>query len=329
MTGAAGFIGSHLVDKLLAEGHMVFGIDDLSGGSLENVSPRCQFEKIDLQDKIATARAIEWMKPEVVYHLAANAAENKAQFSPIDITNRNVGVFLNTLVPAIKTGSLKRVVFTSSIAVYGALQTPFKETDKPEPEDIYGISKLACEQMLRVLSFVHGFEYVIARPHNVYGPRQNMRDPYRNVVAIFGNKLLKGEPYYIYGDGNQVRCFSYIDDVVKALVACLKPSVAGMTFNIGSDARYTINELSEALQEVAGHNDVPEYVADRPQEVKEAISDHSEAKKYLGYKDETSLKKGLEETWLWMMDKGPQELVYDELEIPSDKIPVTWKERKI
>ena len=126
-----------------------------------------------------------------------------------------------------------------------------------------------------------------------------------------------------------MRCFSYVDDVVKALVACLKPSVAGMTFNIGSDARYTINELSEALYRVTGINTPPEYVADRPQEVKEAVSDHTEAKKHLGYKDETSLKIGLEATWLWMKEKGPQEPVYDELEIPSDKIPVTWKERKI
>src|SRR5690606_12408545 len=127
----------------------------------------------------------------------------------------------------------KRIIVISSIAVYGALQTPFKEENKPEPEDLYGISKLAMEESLKVLSKVHGFEYVITRPHNVYGPRQNMTDPYRNVVTIFMNSLLKGKTYFIYGDGSQRRCFSYIDEVADALFNCAYKKVSGMIFNIG------------------------------------------------------------------------------------------------
>ena len=136
---------------------------------------------------------------------------------------------------------MKRFIFTSSIAVYGKLQVPFKEKDKAEPEDLYGVSKLAFEQSLKILSRVHNFEYVITRPHNVYGPRQNMRDPYRNVVTIFMNSLLQNKRYHIYGDGEQRRCFSYIDDVISALIKCAHQKVSGMTFNIGSDKEIKIS----------------------------------------------------------------------------------------
>ena len=192
VTGGAGFIGSHLVDKLIHKGYPVFVIDDLSGGRKENVNQSAKLYQCDLRDVEKTDRIIKKIKPELVFHLAANAAENKAQFSPIDITSRNWNAFINTLVSSVRSG-MKRIVVTSSIAVYGSLQTPFKETDRPEPEDLYGISKLAMEEALKVLSKVHKFEYVITRPHNVYGPRQNMTDPYRNVVTIFMNSLMKKE----------------------------------------------------------------------------------------------------------------------------------------
>src|SRR3989344_1041850 len=219
VTGGAGFIGSHLVDRLIKGGHTVSIIDDLSGGKKQNINPKAKFFKIDLRDSVVTEKVIKKIRPELVFHLAANAAENKAQFSPIDITSRNYNTFINTLVASLRNG-LKRIVVTSSIAVYGALQAPFKETDKPEPEDLYGVSKLAMEDSLKILSRVHNFEYVITRPHNVYGPRQNMSDPYRNVVTIFMNSLLQNKAYYVYGDGEQRRCFSYVVDVVNALYRC-------------------------------------------------------------------------------------------------------------
>jgi UDP-glucose 4-epimerase len=324
VTGGAGFIGSHLLDRLIKAGHEVSVIDDLSGGKKRNINPKAKFFKLDLREQEKTASAIKKIKPQLVFHLAANAAENKAQFSPIDITSRNYNAFINTLVPSLRNG-MKRIVFTSSIAVYGSLQTPFKESAKPEPEDLYGISKLAIEQTLEVLSKVHEFEYVITRPHNVYGPKQNMTDPYRNVVTIFMNALMKGKAYFIYGDGNQRRCFSYIDDVVDALYKCGFENVHGKTFNMGADKDYSLNELSETVQKVTGIKIPPVYIADRPQEVKVAISDHTQAKKILGYKDKTSLLQGIKKTWEYARSLGPQKEEFTEIELPSDKLPENWK----
>lgn len=324
VTGGAGFIGSHLVDKLVENGHTVSVIDDLSGGYKRNINKNTKFYKCDLRNVEASASIINKIKPQLVFHLAANAAESKAQFSPIDITSRNYNAFINTLVPSIRSG-MKRIVVTSSIAVYGSLQTPFKEKDKPEPEDLYGLSKLMMEESLKVLSKVHGFEYVITRPHNVYGPRQNMTDPYRNVVTIFMNNLLKKKPYYIYGKGTMRRCFSYIDDVVDALYKCGFENVSGMVFNIGADKDYSINELSKTIQDVAGIHISPKHIADRPQEVRVAISDHTQAKKCLGYQDKTSLRDGLLATWNYAKKLGPQEYEFTEIELPSNKLPANWK----
>lgn len=331
VTGGAGFIGSHLIDKVIENGHKVCIVDDLSGGFKRNINPKAKFYKYDLRgrnsgDEKDIFEICEEFRPEIIFHLAADAAENLAQFSPVDITSRNYDAFIRTLAAAIKVKKkgFKRFVFTSSIAVYGALQTPFKETNKPEPEDLYGISKLAAEESLKVMSKVHDFEYVIARPHNVYGPRQNMADPYRNVVSIFMNDLLKGKPYYIYGDGKQRRCFSYIDDVIDALYSCAFYDVNAMVFNLGADHDYTLNELSNTIQKVAGIRIKPIYLPDRPQEVKVAISDHTLSKKYLKYKDKTSLIKGLKKTWEYAKSLGPQKPIFDEVELPNKKLPKNW-----
>lgn len=326
VTGGAGFIGSHLINKLVSEGHNVFNMDDLSGGNRKNLNSNSKFYLCDLRDRKKTEKIIKVIKPEIVYHLAANAAENKAQFSPIDISARTYSTFINTLVPALNNG-MKRFVFTSSIAVYGSIRAPFKESDRPEPEDIYGVGKLAVEQSLKILSSVHNFEYVITRPHNVYGPGQNMTDPYRNVVTIFMSTLLKGEPYFIYGDGRQRRCFSYISDVVDAIVKCGFLNVNGMIFNIGSDRNYSINELSDMVQNISGLKIKPKYIKNRPQEVKIAISNHSLAKKYLGYKNRTSLDEGLKKTWEYVKSQGVQNPIYTEIEIDSQLLPENWRRK--
>lgn len=324
VTGGAGFIGSHLVDRLVKHGHIVSVIDDLSGGKRQNLNRKAKFYQLDLRDVKKTDKLIKEIKPEIVFHLAANAAENKAQFSPIDITTRNWNAFINTLVSALRYG-MKRFIVTSSIAVYGSQQTPFKETIKGEPEDLYGVSKLAMEEALKILSKVHKFEYVITRPHNVYGPRQNMNDPYRNVVTIFMNALLKGKPYYIYGDGKQRRCFSYIDDVVDAIFKCGFGNFNGIIFNIGADKDYSINELSETIQKVTNINIPPIYTDERPQEVKEAVADHTQAKKYLGYQDKTPLIEGIRMTWEYAKKLGPQEYIFDEVELDSPLLPKNWR----
>lgn len=331
VTGGAGFIGSHLADRLIEKGNELLIVDDLSGGFKRNINPKATFFKHDLRgrndkDKRDILEICQDFNPHVVYHLAANAAESKAQFSPIDVTSRNYDAFIRVLaaVLRIKNRVFRRYIFTSSIAVYGALQTPFKETDKPEPEDLYGISKLAAEETLKVMAKVHDFEYVIARPHNVYGPRQNMSDAFRNVVTIFMNALLKGKPYYIYGDGEQRRCFSYIDEVVDALVNCVLLDVNGKIFNIGTDKDYSLNELSRIIQKVTGIFIGPIYLANRPQEVKNAIADHTQAKKYLRYKDRTSILEGIKKTWEYAKKLGPQDYKSMDVEIESPKIPKNW-----
>ena len=314
-----GFIGSHLCKRLVKEGHDVIGIDDLSGGFAENVEAPTNVIA-DCRDEERMDQIFKRERPQIVYHLAANAAEGKSIYSPIDITSRNYDAFIKVLTPFLKYGG-RRFVFTSSIAVYGEQQTPFKEDSTPDPEDLYGISKLAIEQSLKVMSKVHEFEYVIARPHNVYGPRQNMADPYRNVVTIWMNKALRDEPITIYGDGSMKRCFSYIDDVIDPLYRCGFEDVAGMTFNIGSDIAYQIDELADAIEQ---HKPLTrEYLPKREQEVQDAISDHSLLRKHLGYHD-TPLKEGVAKTWEWCEHMGPQTPIYTPIEIPSDKLPQNW-----
>lgn len=325
VTGGAGFIGSHLVDLLVKDKHKVYVIDDLSGGYTRNVNEKASLHILDLREEKAADKMISVIKPEVVYHLAANAAENKSVFSPIDITSRNWNTFINTLVPAVRNG-MKRIVVTSSVAVYGHGNPPFLETHTPAPEDLYGWSKYQMEGSLKVLAKVHGFEYVIARPHNVYGPRQNMADPYRNVVTIFMNSFLNGQKYFIYGDGEYRRCFSYVDDVALALYKCgTEKKVANMIFNIGSDADYTINELSRIVQKVSGIKAKPTYIKERHQEVKTATADHTLAKKYLGYKDSVSFEEGLKNTWKYVKSIGYQKPVFTKIEIGHDKLPENWK----
>src|SRR3989344_970938 len=321
ITGGAGFIGSHLADKLVEKNHKVVILDDLSGGTKKNISNQAVFVKIDCRDNKGMDKIFKKHKPEVVFHRAFNAAENKAQFSPIDITSRNYDAFIKTLTPFIKYKG-KRFIFTSSVAVYGSLQIPFRETDKPEPEDLYGITKLAAEKTLEVMSKVYGFEYVIVRPHNVYGPRQNMRDPYRNVVTIWMNAILSNKPYYIYGDGSQTRCFTFAEDVVRALVRCFNGKVSGRIFNIGSDKKYSLNSLARHFSQFT--NKKASYLPERPQEVKFAIPEHKLAKKYLNYRDKTSLREGLRLTWEWCKKQGPQEAIYGEIEIKSKKLPKNW-----
>ena len=309
VTGGAGFIGSHLVDKLLKNNQVVV-IDDFSGGDIENVQSKCPIYSYDCRSFNDIDLVFNEFKPDVVYHLACNAAENKSVFSPVDITSRSYDAFIKVLTAGIRNG-MKKFVFTSSIAVYGTGQAPYKETDKPEPEDLYGITKYSAEETLKLMAKVHGFEYVILRPHNVFGERQNMKDPYRNVVTIFMNSLLIGDPLPIYGDGEQVRQFSYIDGVVKQIME--RPQG---TWNVGSSKEYTINQLADTIEKVAGFSTGRNYLPER-MEVKRAVALHD-------YETNENFEECIAKTWSWAKKTGPQKPIYTELEIQSDLIPKNW-----
>ncbi|MEI6296932.1 MAG: NAD-dependent epimerase/dehydratase family protein [bacterium] len=334
VTGSAGFMGSHLVDGLEKLGHEVYGVDDLSGGFMRNVSNKKNFTKLDLRDRKKTANYIDKLKPEMIFHLAADATEGRSQFTPFSALDRNIGAYMNLLVPAIKNG-LKKMVLTSSMSVYGAQQVPFDETMITQPEDVYGSAKASMEICTRVLSNVYGYRYLIIRPHNVFGPRQNLSDPYRNVIGIFLNRLLHNKSFYIYGDGKQKRAFSYINDTIPPMIrAAFNKKCEGKTMNVGGEEAITLNQLAKIItEEFFGTKEIPKefiptHLPGRPQEVKYAYSNHDLALKLMGFKPETSLRDGLREMIKWAKEIGPQEFVYlKELDLENDLVPKTWKDK--
>lgn len=336
VTGAAGFMGSHVIDSLVAMGgHDVYGVDDLSGGYESNVNPDSHFTKLDLRDKKKVEEYIASVKPELLYHLAADATEGRSQFTPISATERNYLAYLYTLVPCIKYG-LKKVVLTSSMSVYGAQIAPFTEEMDPAPEDIYGIAKTAMEEATKILAKVYKFNYVIIRPHNVYGPKQNLSDPYRNVIGIFLNCLMNGKNFYIYGDGNQKRAFTYIDDFNPYFVkAGFEDAVNGEIINIGPTEEHTINEVAQVvLKTFFPDGNIPEvvkpkYLPLRPQEVMEAFCSNDRAVSLLGYETMTRLEDGVAKMVIWAKTIGPQPFHYldDGLELDSPEVPATWKQK--
>ena len=337
VTGAAGFMGSHAVDRLLDLGHEVTAADSLIGGYVENVNPAAQFVECDLADRAAAAELVKSAAPEVIFHYAADATEGRSQFTPLSSMDNNVVGYLNTLVPAIANG-LSKVVLVSSMSVYGAQQPPFEETMPRLPEDVYAAMKASMEAATEHLSAVHGFDYAVVRPHNVYGERQNLADPYRNVVAIFINALLRGRAFHIYGDGEQRRAYSYIGDVNPAIVdGGLSDRSNGQIFNVGSSEDVSINQLADVVRDIffdggpwpAGLD--PKYMQARPLEVKNAYCAHDAAEQILGFRNVTSLRAGVEAMVRWARSVGPREPAYlpNSLEIGSEHAPATWREQLI
>jgi len=330
-------MGSHAVDRLLDAGHEVVAADSLVGGYRRNVHDSVRFEVCDLADRAAAAKLIEAVHPEIIFHYAADATEGRSQFTPLSAMDNNIAAYLNTLVPAIDLG-LKKMVLVSSMSVYGAQEPPFDESMPRLPEDVYGAMKASMETATEHLAQVHGFDYAIFRPHNVYGERQNMADPYRNVVAIFINNVLRQRSFYIYGDGQQMRAFSYIGDITPTIVdGGLSEKSNGMVFNVGSDEPHTIEELAEMVRRAFfGEQDWPDgteptYVPDRPLEVKNAYCSHERAVEVLGFSNRMALQEGVDRMVRWAQEFGPQEPAYlsEQLEVGHDRAPVTWRERLI
>lgn len=332
ITGIAGFLGSHLAEHLRDLGHEVWGCDNLSGGDVHNVPNGVPLSLTDCRDQAAMRAELDKFKPHLLYHCAAMAHEGLSSFSPAFICDNIFQASVATFSAAIAAG-VKRIVFTSSMARYGNHIAPFPEHYPPQAVDPYGISKVAAEEVLKVLCETHGVEYRIAVPHNIIGPRQNFTDPYRNVASIFLNRLRQGKQGIVYGDGTQKRCFSPVADILPCLAALgLDDSLEnGGVWNIGPDnGEITINELYKTCCDMAGVVPDPAYVPGRPNEVRDAWCTADKARKELGYLERTTLGATLAAMWA-NIPYGGKDFRYEgsPLEIVTDKTPATWKERLI
>jgi UDP-glucose 4-epimerase len=323
VTGGAGFMGSHVADQLLGMGHDVVVLDDLSGGFRENVPERATFVQGSVMDHDLINRLFDKHSFDYVYHLAAYAAEGLSHFIKRFNYNNNLIGSVNLINSAVNH-NVKCFVFTSSIAVYGAGQSPMSEDMTPIPEDSYGISKLAVEQELRVTHEMFGLDYVVFRPHNVYGERQNIADRYRNVVGIFMNQLLRGEPMTIFGDGTQQRAFTHIDDVAPVIATSADfPAARNQIFNVGADEPYTVNELAKVVAQAIGKHCEINHL-DARNEVKIAFSDHSKAERVFGKRTKVSLAEGVRAMAAWVREHGAREsCVFEGIEVLRN-LPPSW-----
>lgn len=307
VTGAAGFIGSHVCDHLINTGYDVIALDDLSGGFEDNVNTKAQFVKGSINDVELINKLFEEHQFTYVYHLAAYAAEGLSHFIRRYNYNNNLIGSINLINASINSGTVKCFVFTSSIAVYGKNQLPMKEDLMPQPEDPYGISKLAVEQDLKSAHEMFGLDFIIFRPHNVYGERQNIGDPYRNVVGIFMNQIMQGKKLTVFGDGMQTRAFSHIDDVAPIIAKSVEmPQAYNEVFNIGADTPYTVKELTTLVCDAFGVSEQIEYLEAR-NEVVHAYSNHDKVHKFFGHMIKNiTLKDGIERMVADAKEKGPR-----------------------
>ena len=328
VTGVAGFLGSHLAEKLSEMGHKVVGVDNMIGGYKDNVPKNIDFFNFDCCD---LKKMNEVMKGvDVVYHCAATAHEGLSVFSPVEITKNNYMASVSVFTSAI-SNKIKRIIFCSSMARYGDQKTPFTEDMRPKPIDPYAISKVAAENVLINLCELNKIEWIIAVPHNIIGPRQKYDDPFRNVVSIMINRMLQKKAPIIYGDGEQKRCFSYIDDCLSCLIPMLdQKDLNKQIINIGPDEEFvTINQVSEICSNVTGSNLKPIYKKDRPREVKYASCSANKARKLLNYKTTTDLKNGIIKTFDYIKKRGVRPFDYNiNIEIKNELTPETWLKKE-
>jgi UDP-glucose 4-epimerase len=324
VTGGAGFIGSHVVDELIEMGHQVVVLDDLSGGFADNVNPAAVFVQGSVTDAAVVDALFQQNRFDFVYHLAAYAAEGLSHFiRRFNYTNNLIGS-VNIANAAVNSGSVRCLVFTSSIAVYGCNQVPMTEEALPQPEDPYGIAKHAFELDLHSLQAMFGLPYIIFRPHNVYGERQNIGDRYRNVIGIFMNQALRGEPFPVFGDGSQTRAFSHIDDVAPILARSVeRPQAYNQTFNVGADTPYSVSELAEQVAEAMG---VPLRVEHLPErnEVAHAYASHAKVRAVFGdLIRDVALRQGLDQMAAWARRHGSRETAAPPVEVAKN-MPPSW-----
>lgn len=324
VTGGAGFIGSHVARWLLDSGHKVVILDDLSGGFVENVPKNAEFIEGSITDHNLIRKIFQKNKFDYVYHLAAYAAEGLSHFiKRFNYTNNLIGSV--NLINESVINKVKCFVFTSSIAVYGKGQLPMHEDMIPMPEDPYGIAKFAVEQELKVTREMFGMDYIIFRPHNVYGEHQNIGDRYRNVVGIFINQVMENKPLTIFGDGSQSRAFSYIDDVAPFIAKAVdNPKAYNRIFNIGAEDEFPVNKLAETVLKLMSAKTKINYLPPR-NEVLHAYSDHSYAKETFGISSCIPLEEGLKRMIDWAKTHGARKTPsFKNIEI-TENLPEIWK----
>jgi UDP-glucose 4-epimerase len=317
-------LGSHIARHLLKLGHQVTILDDLSGSDGSNLPEEAEFILGSILDWHLVNSMFFRGQFDYVYHLAAYAAENLSHFIKRFNYQNNLIGSVNLINAAVNHG-VKCFVFTSSIAVYGNAEPPFREDMICKPEDSYGIAKLAVEQELRISHEMFGLDYVIFRPHNVYGPGQNIADRYRNVIGIFMNQCLQGKPMTIFGDGEQVRAFSYIDDIASVIANA--PEVEPMrneVFNIGGEIPTTINRLYRYVADAMNITGSWKYL-DARKESRVAFCDHAKIKSLFPNWNNTPLSEGLAVMAEWVKRHGPREVQsFSEIEIPKN-LPEGWR----
>jgi len=324
ITGVAGLLGANFSRHLLSKGYKVVGIDDLSGGYEESVPRDVTFYKQDLVNRKAIDGIFNKEKPDYVFHFAAYAAEGLSPFIRNYNYTNNVLASANVINACINN-DVKKVIFTSSMAVYGIGDPPFTEEQLPTPEDPYGIAKYAVEMDLKLAHEMFGLKYSIVRPHNVVGLYQNIWDRYRNVIGIWIRKALNNEPLSIFGDGTQVRAFSDIKYYMEPFEK-LMTSHDSEIFNIGADKYYTINEAADAVITVAkelGINATKVYLEKR-NEVHTAYCDHTKAHKLLGFNDDTNLHDMIMKMFKWAQEQPERPMKTMEYEIEKNMYSF-WK----
>lgn len=328
ITGVAGFLGSHLADRMIELGHSVVGVDNLVGGFIENVNDKVEFYREDCNN---LDKMIELMKGcDIVFHGACTAHDGFSLFSPYYITKNTFQITMSVLSAA-ATNKIKKFIYCSSMARYGKQEKlPYKENMKCIPTTPYGVGKYASELIVKQICELNNIDYTIIVPHNIIGPRQNYTDPFRNVAAIMINRMLQNKQPIIYGDGEQKRTFSFVSDCIYCLEkVILQDNLNGEIINIGPDEEFvTINQLAKTIANELKFNLNPIYVKDRPYEIKLATCSSDKARKLLDYKTRTTLFQGVKEMIKDIKEKGPKDFVYNyDIEINNENTPDTWKEK--
>ena len=330
ITGIAGFLGSNLAEFYLSKGFKVSGCDNLTGGSLDNIDEtKINFFEGNCENLDFMVNAMKGT--DVVLHAAAFAHEGLSSFSPTLICNNNVTGSTSVFTAAI-INKLKRIVYCSSMARYGKNNPPFSENQIPSPVDPYGVAKVAAENILKILAKTHNIEYNIAVPHNIIGPKQKYDDPFRNVVSIMINLMLQNKRPIIYGNGQQKRTFSDIEDCNFCLDKLITdPKITSEVVNIGPDEEYiSIIQLYEILSNKLAFNQKPIFTDDRPNEVKYATCSSEKARKLLNYKTSVTLSDSLDKLIKYIKEKGTKNFKYNyNIEINNEITPKTWTQKLI